>query len=131
MKNQILLFVLMMFAGYAYSQSGPVLVWEKGAHDFGEVAEGTQVSHTFRFTNKGNEPLILTRVQPSCGCTVPNNWPKDPIMPGGTGEISVSFNSTGRVGANTKVVQVFSNASNEGSKQFSFTAKVIAKQPAN
>jgi hypothetical protein len=52
-------------------------------------------------------------------------------MPGGSGEISVSFNSIGRVGANTKVVQVFSNASNEGAKQFSFTAKVVAKQPAN
>lgn len=131
MKRLIFSFVLMLGAAMAYSQSGPMLVWDKANHDFGEISEGSQVSHTFRFTNKGNEPLILTRVQPSCGCTVPNNWPKDPIMPGGAGEISVSFNSSGRVGTNTKVVQVFSNASNEGSKQFSFTAKVVAKQPSN
>lgn len=130
--NKLFFFFFLMFAGVtAFAQSGPVLAWEKSSHDFGEITEGAQVSHTFKFTNKGNEPLILTRVQPSCGCTVPNNWPKDPIMPGGSGEITVSFNSIGRVGANTKVVQVYSNASNEGSKQFSFTAKVVAKQPAN
>jgi len=131
MKSLIFSVVLMLGAVMSFAQSGPVLAWDKATHDFGEISEGAQVSHTFRFTNKGNEPLILTRVQPSCGCTVPNNWPKDPIMPGGTGEISVSFNSSGRVGTNTKVVQVFSNASNEGSKQFSFTAKVVAKQPSN
>ena len=130
--NKLFFFLFLLFTGItAFAQSGPVLVWDKASHDFGEISEGTQVTHTFKFTNKGNEPLILTRVQPSCGCTVPNNWPKDPIMPGGSGEISVSFNSIGRVGANTKVVQVFSNASNEGAKQFSFTAKVVAKQPAN
>lgn len=131
MKKSFLFLLMVVGVTLAYAQSGPTLVWEKSSHDFGEVIEGTQVSHTFKFTNKGNEPLILTRVQPSCGCTVPNNWPKDPIMPGASGEISVSFNSSGRVGANTKVIQVYSNASNEGAKQFSFTAKVLAKQPAN
>jgi hypothetical protein len=49
-------------------------------------------------------------------------------MPGGSGEITVSFNSTGRVGANTKVIRVFSNASNPEAAQFSFTAKVVAKK---
>jgi hypothetical protein len=128
MKKLIFVLLAVCFVIGANAQSGPSLIWEKGTHDFGEITEGAQVQHTFKFINKGNEPLILTNVQPTCGCTVPNNWPKDPIMPGGSGEISVSFNSTGRVGANTKVIRVFSNASNPEAAQFSFTAKVVAKK---
>lgn len=111
--------------------SGPQLVWEKSTHDFGTVQEGSVVSHTFQFTNKGKEPLILTAVQPTCGCTVPNDWPKDPILPGGMGKITVSFNSSGRAGNNTKVIRVVSNASNEGADHFTFTANVAAKKPSN
>lgn len=131
MKKILLSFIVFLFVVQAYAQSGPSLVWDKATHDFGQVTEGTVVSHTFEFTNKGKEPLILTAVQPTCGCTVPNDWPKDPIMPGGRGKISVSFNSTGRVGNNTKVIRVVSNAANDGADHFTFTANVAAKKVTN
>jgi hypothetical protein len=127
--NKLILIVFAIFSAIGLkAQTGPSLVWEKGTHDFGEITEGDQVQHTFKFVNKGNEPLVLQNVQPTCGCTVPNNWPKDPIMPGGSGEITVSFNSTGRPGANTKVIRVFSNATNPEAGQFTFTAKVVPKK---
>jgi len=129
MRKILFLFVLVLAASRLQAQTGPQLVWDNnGKHDFGQVTEGQVVSHTFEFTNKGKEPLILTAVQPTCGCTVPNDWPKDPIPPGGKGKVTVSFNSQGRVGNNTKVIRVISNASNDGSGQFSFTASVVAKK---
>ena len=131
-KKSLVLAAIFFSVAAAFAQtSGPLLVWEKSTHDFGTVQEGAVVSHTFQFTNKGKEPLILTAVQPTCGCTVPNDWPKDPILPGGTGKITVSFNSNGRAGNNTKVIRVVSNASNEGADHFTFTANVTAKKPSN
>ena len=131
-KKSLVLAAIFFSVAAAFAQtSGPLLVWEKSTHDFGTVQEGPVDSHTFQFTNKGKEPLILTAVQPTCGCTVPNDWPKDPILPGGTGKITVSFNSNGRAGNNTKVIRVVSNASNEGADHFTFTANVTAKKPSN
>lgn len=78
-------------------------------HDFGKVEEGTQAVHKFEFTNVGNEPVVISNVQASCGCTTPS-WTKDPVMPGKTGEITASYNSTGRPGVFNKTITVTSNA---------------------
>lgn len=77
-------------------------------HDFGVINEGDNVEHLFTFTNTGNEPLILENCKGSCGCTVPQ-CPKNPIPPGGTGEIKVVFNSQGKKNVQTKKVTVVAN----------------------
>lgn len=80
--------------------------------DFGQVMEGDVVEHVYKFTNTGNEPLIISNAKGSCGCTVPE-WPKEPIPVGGSGEIMVRFDSKnkGKVGGNaqTKTVTVTAN----------------------
>jgi hypothetical protein len=76
--------------------------------DLGAVEEGTLAKHTFTFKNTGNVPLVVYSAYGSCGCTVPK-FSKDPIAPGGTGEINVEFDSQGRPGANTKTVTVNAN----------------------
>lgn len=78
-------------------------------HDFGTVKEGTQVRHTYKFKNTGDKTLVLINVKGSCGCTVPEDWPKNPIEPGGTGEIKVVFDSQDRVGNVRKNVRVEAN----------------------
>ena len=83
--------------------------FENEAHDFTTITEGTQASHNFKFVNTGKEPLVLSNVQASCGCTTPS-WPKEPIMPGKSGVITATFNSTGRPGNLTKSITVTSNA---------------------
>lgn len=83
--------------------------FDKMDHDFGTVKEGDQVRHTFKFKNTGDKNLILINVKGSCGCTVPEDWPKDPIPPGQTGEIKVVFDSQGRVGNVKKNVRVEAN----------------------
>jgi hypothetical protein len=64
--------------------------------------------------NKGNAPLVINRAQASCGCTTPA-WTKEPIEPGKKGSITVTYNTTGRPGAFTKTITVYSNASEEQS----------------
>ncbi len=83
--------------------------FEEMEHDFGTVKEGDQVKHVFKFKNTGDQNLILINVKGSCGCTVPEDWPKHPIAPGETGEISVNFDSQGRVGNVKKSVRIEAN----------------------
>lgn len=76
--------------------------------DYGTIEKGADGVRTFEFTNTGNAPLIISDVKSTCGCTVPSK-PKDPIMPGKTGEIKVKYD-TNRVNPIRKTITVMSNA---------------------
>jgi hypothetical protein len=78
-------------------------------YDFGTIKQGESSTHEFKFTNTGNEPLVITRADGSCGCTVPE-YPKEPIMKGQTASIKVTFNSAGKMGIQDKTVTITSNA---------------------
>ncbi len=109
---------------------GPVITWEKVTHDFGDVFQGDKVSHVFKFTNTGTEPLVITNVEVTCGCTTPKGWPRDPIMPGGEGELTVAFNSAGKFGKQNKVVTVTSNSVGT-TNQVMITVNVLEKKDPN
>lgn len=137
MRKYLFLLCLLGFASHSFAQEkkeaeqkkdGPAITWEEKTYDFGNIYQGDKVEHTFYFTNTGNEPLIITNVQVSCGCTTPKGWPRDPIPPGAKGEITVSFNSTGKMGMQNKPVTLVSNASNPRENQISFTTNVLAKK---
>jgi len=97
-----------LFLAYACAWAQPTIKIPKFAHDFGTIDEGTQASFTFDVQNIGTQPLIISNVQPSCGCTTPE-WTKNPIPPGGIGKIMATFDSQGRLGAFNKTVSVISN----------------------
>ncbi|MDV3309741.1 MAG: DUF1573 domain-containing protein [Cyclobacteriaceae bacterium] len=129
--KHIIFFAVCLATFTAYSQevatsqvSGPVITWKESSYDFGDIRQGEKVEHTFVFTNTGNEPLIITNVQVTCGCTTPKGFPRDPIAPGETGEITVAFNSAGRVGKHHKVVTVVSNSVGK-TNQISFTTNIL------
>lgn len=103
----------------------PVFTFEKDIHDFGSMIAGEKVSYSFKFTNTGDAPLIISNAKGSCGCTVPN-WPKQPIAVGETGTIDVTFNSAGRSGKQTKTVTLTANT-NPSNKQIKITSEVIAE----
>ena len=69
--------------------------FESSTYDFGTIQEGEKVQYAYKFKNTGSEPLVISNAKGSCGCTVPN-WPREPIAPGGTGEIMVEFDSKGK-----------------------------------
>jgi hypothetical protein len=83
--------------------------FEKLTHDFGTIWDGISKEYSFNFTNKGNAPLILSNVQPSCGCTAPE-WPREPIMPGQKSKIKVIYSPGGLRSAFSKTITVTSNA---------------------
>lgn len=74
--------------------------------NYGHIAEGEHVKFVYTLYNCSQKPLVIQNVQSSCGCVVPM-WPKVPIPPGGTGEISAMYNSTGRPGYFTKSLAVY------------------------
>ena len=88
----------------------PVITFDKTEHNFGTVVECGKISTIFTFKNEGMSPLVLNDVKASCGCTTPS-WTKEPVEPGQTGEITVTYNTTGRIGGFTKTITVKSNAS--------------------
>lgn len=106
----------------------PVFEFEEEVHDFGEIEEGIVAEYNFVFKNTGDSPLIITSAQGSCGCTVPNP-PKEPIAPGATGEIKVSFNSAGRAGNQQKTVTINANTT-PGTKILRISAQVNPKDGA-
>ncbi len=72
------------------------IVFKKEVHDFGKFPENdSYVTCAFEFTNKGNAPLVIHKAIASCGCTT-LSFPKEPIMPGGKGVITVAYNGKGK-----------------------------------
>jgi hypothetical protein len=133
MKRLIL--ILIIFSGFnSYAQSsrtdGAVIAWERSTHDFGDIFQGDKVEHTFRFINTGNKDLVITNVEVTCGCTTPKGWPRDPIPPGEKGELTVAFNSVGKIGKQNKVVTITSNSTGSVN-QIMFSATVLEKKDAD
>lgn len=104
------------------------LTWlDSTKHDFGTIAEGQKLEVAYRFLNSGNKPLIIARVQPSCGCTVAEQ-PEAPIMPGKEGVIKATFNSEGRVGINHKKIFVMANTKGTQNNEVEFSVLVQKKK---
>ena len=85
-----------------------VMTFDEKTFDFGTIKQGEVVKHTFHFVNTGKKPIIIDNASSSCGCTVPT-YPRDPVPPGGHGQIDVQFDSKGKIDEVTKVVVVRAN----------------------
>lgn len=139
MKKSIsLLAALAIFATHAMAQTTPqtsraaapaqvsnqnaemTLKFKEEEHNFGTVPEGPSVSYDFEFKNTGKEPIVLSNVQASCGCTTPT-WPKEPIAPGQSSKITATYSTQGRPGQINKTITVTSNA---GTKVLKITGMV-------
>lgn len=115
MKRFIQLFTVICFVAafnISVAQEKSKIVFEETTHDFGSFKEaaGPQKT-TFKFTNTGAVPLVLSNVRASCGCTTPK-WTREPVAPNASGEIQVSYNPKNRPGSFNKTVTVSSNAEN-------------------
>tara|TARA_R110002012_G_scaffold319389_2_gene539668 strand:+ start:56271 stop:56852 length:582 start_codon:yes stop_codon:yes gene_type:complete len=92
----------------AQATNFPVLTFEETEHDFGEIEAKANVETVFKYKNTGNSPLVITDIKSSCGCTVPQDWSKEPLAPGEGGEFTVKFNGSGSNKV-TKTVTVTAN----------------------
>ena len=99
--------------------------WSEETWDFGTIPQGVPVTHAFKFTNVGKEPLVISKVDKSCGCTTPK-WTVEPVMPGQEGHVTATFNAAAAGGFN-KTVTVHSNA---GDKVLHIKGTVTPKEGA-
>ncbi|WP_271783459.1 DUF1573 domain-containing protein [Aquimarina algiphila] len=104
----------------------PVMTFDKTNHDFGIIDEGDIVEHKFTFTNTGNAPLVIISAKGSCGCTV-SKWSKEPIAPGATGDMLVTFNSNGKPNLQNKKVTITANTTT-GKETLKIKAMVTPKK---
>lgn len=114
----------MVLAQSAEKKDGPEITFEEKEYDFGDITQGDVVEHVFNFENTGNQPLILSNVLTTCGCTAPD-WSREPIAPGEESKITVKFNSRGKMGSQSKNIRIVSNIGEE--RSIKITANVLPK----
>jgi hypothetical protein len=110
---------------------GPTFKFEGGdIYDFGPVKRGPVAMHTFEFVNTGNQPINITDVTPSCGCTKVD-WTKTPVLPGQKGTITLGLKTEEQNGVFNKEVYIRSNAiTPHGEKRYTLYIKGDAKDNA-
>lgn len=90
---------------------GSSIYFAESTYNFGEVPQGEKRKHIFTFYNNGTEPVVISRVRPSCGCTV-SEYTREPVAPGQKGEIHAEYNSANRHGHFSTQIKVTSTADN-------------------
>ncbi|MDR1406566.1 MAG: DUF1573 domain-containing protein [Tannerella sp.] len=91
------------------SEGKPIFAVDNPVFDFGLInEEDIDATHVYRVKNTGAAPLVISHVQSSCGCTEPE-WTKDPILPGQTGDVVITYVAKNRPGPFTKTVTVYTN----------------------
>lgn len=114
MKKILLLLTSLLFmvqVGAAQNRSNVTteIAADKVEHDFGTIKEvDGPVSYTFIIKNVGKAPLVITRVATACGCAKPE-FDAEPIPPGKTGKVKITYNPAGRPGQFVKTISVYSN----------------------
>ncbi|MCC5943963.1 MAG: DUF1573 domain-containing protein [Bernardetiaceae bacterium] len=111
------------------SADRPFIKFEETEYDFGEIKQGESVTRIFKFENTGAYPLVISQVRTTCGCTAPT-WPREPIAPGEKSEITIVFNSRGKMGKQRKTITVISNAENSDAKLV-LSGNIVMPEPQN
>jgi len=124
-----LLMICAVVLGFAFTASAQdnekaEFKFNEEKHDFGKIPQGTPVTTVFTFTNIGKEPLILTNVQPTCGCTIAD-FTKTPVKYNETGSIKITYNAA-FAAPFTKTIVVTSNATTP-TKNLIIVGEVVAK----
>jgi len=130
--KQLFVTLALVAAAFAANAQAEFKFKNGDIHDFGTLKEGPVAEYAFEFTNTGKEPLIIVDAKADCGCTTPD-WPKQPILPGKTGVITVRYTTQGHVSPFNKHVYVKSNAKVPGDRErYDLQIKgtvVAAKEP--
>ena len=105
-RNLLSIFFLLIVTLAAVAQ--PRISSNKETHNFGQIEWKRPVTVEYTITNTGNQPLVLTNVTTSCACAVAD-WTKEPIAPGKSGDVKITYNPAGRPGVFAKAISIYSN----------------------
>ena len=106
--KKIIILAFIFTVSLTIAQEKAIFQFETEIIDYGNILKDSDGKRFFEFINTGEVPLIITRIQASCGCTIPKK-PEKPIMPGEKGIIEVSYD-TKRLGGFSKMITIYSNA---------------------
>jgi len=88
-----------------------LISWSTETYEFGSIEQNVPATAAFVLTNTGKQPIIITNVKKTCGCTVPA-YNDDPIMPGESSTIKATYNAK-KAGPFTKTVKVYTTLSDQ------------------
>ena len=125
-KIRVLTFVLFVLLSVSFTKAQPKAIVRPLSYDFGEIIQDSIVSTKFVIINGGSEPLKITSVKPSCGCTAAVVG-KNELKPHESTELKVSFDSKGKSGMQIKTITVETNDPKNSSIKISFTGNVVER----
>ena len=120
----VIISILLFFSNCGKKIEGPAIRFKSTTFDFGEVAQGIEIDHSFTFKNPGTETLVIKNVKPTCGCTVAGDYDKE-IEPGKSGKIPIVFRTIGYKNEIGKTIKVETNIPE--SEMIDLTIKGIVK----
>lgn len=113
MKKSLLILLLLLTAAASYGQA--IISFDDKTKKFDKTKAGEILYFEYTFSNSGNEPLLISEVKVTCGCTKPE-FPNEPVKPAESGTIKVSFDTKGKIGYQDRILEVISNAKNSPEK---------------
>ncbi|MCP4443005.1 MAG: DUF1573 domain-containing protein [Aureispira sp.] len=90
------------------SLTPPQIKFEHTEYSYDTITAGDVIQHVFKFTNEGDKPLEIKKVEASCGCTSPA-YPFVLIAKGESNTITAKFDSKGKSGNQEATLTVYTN----------------------
>ncbi|MCM1150738.1 MAG: DUF1573 domain-containing protein [Alistipes sp.] len=92
---------------------GEAMRFERLRIETGEINEDDAPrTYTYRWRNEGAEPLVITRVESSCGCAKPT-YDRNPVAAGGSGEVRIVYHPKGHPGNFRRKILVYTQLSEQ------------------
>lgn len=98
-----LLFLILAFPVLGNAVTGPKLVCEAPAYQFGSVTQSAVVTNVFIFRNEGDTTFVAGMPRTTCSCTKVS-LSKRMIGPGETAELTAVFTAARRSGVQKKTI---------------------------
>jgi hypothetical protein len=127
-KKIILLTLVLLLPILIFAQKkGALISWDKTSYDFGIIKkENGLVKYKFTFINIGDEPLMIQKVKPSCGCTT-SNYSKEPIPPASKGFVEIIYEPANQIGVFNKTIAIITNEKSLVASKLEIKGRVISK----
>jgi hypothetical protein len=124
MRYLFALIIVFLSSAPGYGQEAEFGI-DNALHKFPKVKEGVILEHFYIITNTGSAPLIISEYKVSCSCTKAF-LPKDPILPGESYKLKVSFDTNGKYYLQDRIIYLKTNTKKE-THRLRFKVKVIPK----